>query len=69
LALILVSLPPYLQLGVGHNNIVGISVLQFISFTVVVDRNQLTGLIPTELGRLTLLEDLYLSKFATVSSL
>jgi hypothetical protein len=32
------------------------------------DSNQLTGLIPTELGRLTMLETLDLCKFATVYS-
>jgi hypothetical protein len=44
------------------------SFLQFISYTVVVGDNQLTGPIPTELGRLTSLETLYLCKFATISS-
>jgi hypothetical protein len=43
------------------------SVLHFISPTVVVDTNQLTGPIPSELGLLTGLEELYLCKFATIS--
>jgi hypothetical protein len=44
------------------------SASQFISSTVVVDDNALTGPIPSELGRLTTLEQFYLCKFATVSS-
>jgi hypothetical protein len=45
------------------------SASQFISSTVVVDDNALTGPIPSELGRLTSLgEQLNLCKFATVSS-
>jgi hypothetical protein len=45
------------------------SVSQFISSTVFVVANQLTGPIPSELGRLTNLQSFYLCKFATVSSL
>jgi hypothetical protein len=45
------------------------SVSQCISSTVVVEGNQLKGPILTELGRLTGLDELYLSKFATLSSL
>jgi hypothetical protein len=44
------------------------SFLQFISSTVVVVINQLTGPIPTELARLTSLRALNLGKFATISS-
>jgi hypothetical protein len=44
------------------------SVSQCISSTVVVVANQLTGPIPSELGRLTNLQYFYICKFATVSS-
>jgi hypothetical protein len=43
------------------------SVLHFISPTVVVDENDLTGSIPSELGGLTTLVRIDLCKFATVS--
>jgi hypothetical protein len=46
---------------------VGISVLLFISSTVVVDSNQLTGPIPSQLARLTSLVSLFLGKFTTIS--
>jgi hypothetical protein len=48
--------------------IAGISLLQFISSTVVVDYNDLTGPIPSAMGGLTSLEDLSLGKFAIVAS-
>jgi hypothetical protein len=44
------------------------SISQLISSTVVVGSNNLTGPLPSELGRLTTLQTLLLCKFATASS-
>jgi hypothetical protein len=49
-----------------------ITLLEFLSYTLsllrLVDGNQLTGPIPSKMGSQTRLKDLFLGKFATISS-
>ena len=52
--------------GVGHNNIIIGIYLTIYLFFGFVGHNQLTGLIPTELGSLTNLGELHLGKLATL---